>query len=250
MLASDSGMALAIVMLMSAILFILATTVLMLVEYRGSRTESVTKRNQAMHIADAGINQYMYQLSQKYDFYQTHGVLGPVQMDDGALHGHTQPDAVRDAAAHFGRDAQGRLLADSQGDCHLPGLEQVHRLGRRGSVQHRCRRDVLRRHPLQRWHQQLRSRHGQGDGRPRQDMHVEHVSKAVNYPGGAWNDQPTVNFAQLTNDLATMKVTAQAAGAYYPLSGAQGYNVVLNGPQATIYKVTDVVHQAVDRDDD
>ena len=83
-MASDSGMALAIVMLMSAILFILATAVLMLVEYRGNRTESVTKRNQAVHIADAGVNQYMYQLSQKYDFYQTQGVLGPVQMDDGA----------------------------------------------------------------------------------------------------------------------------------------------------------------------
>ena len=37
-----------------------------------------------------------------------------------------------------------------------------------------------------------------------------------------------------------MKTSATAAGVYFPASGQLGYNVVINGPQATIYKVTAV----------
>ena len=182
----------------------------------------------------------MYQLSQKYDFYQTQGVLGPVQMDDGAYTvtpSLTPSGTLQLTSVGTLKDGYSRTV---KATVHVPGLEQVHRLGRRGSVQHRCRRNVLWRHPLQRRHQQLRCRYRQGNRWSWQDLYMEHHPKAVNYPGGAWNDQPAVNFAQLTNDLATMKVTAQAAGAYYPLSGAKGYEVVLNGPQATIYKITDI----------
>ncbi len=50
---------------------------------------------------------------------------------------------------------------------------------------------------------------------------------------------PAVDFTGLTNDLATMKADAQAAGRYFASSGAQGYRIVLNTDDTfTIRKVT------------
>ncbi len=239
MMASDSGMALAIVMLMSAILFILATAVLMLVEYRGSRTESVTQRNQAVHIADAGVNQYMYQLSQKYDFYQTQGVLGPVQMDDGAYtvtpsltpSGTLQLTSVGTLKDGYSRTVKATVTFPGWNKFIVLVDEGPYSIGAGATFYGdiHCNGGISNSGVVT----------GKATAGPGKTC-TWSTSKAVNYPGGAWNNQPAVNFAQLTNDLATMKVTAQAAGAYYPLSGAKGYEVILNGPQATIYKVTDI----------
>ena len=93
-LASDSGMALAVVMLMSAIMFLLATTVLTLVSYRERATAATTDRNQAMHLADAGINEYVYQLSQSYDYWKTHQQLGPVTTEGGSGSSRSLPQQL------------------------------------------------------------------------------------------------------------------------------------------------------------
>lgn len=50
---------------------------------------------------------------------------------------------------------------------------------------------------------------------------------------------PAVDFTGLTNDLATIKADAQAAGRYFASSGAQGYRIVLNTNDTfTVRKVT------------
>ena len=66
------------------------------------------------------------------------------------------------------------------------------------------------------------------------------TSFAVNYPGGYKNNVAKVDFTQLTQDLQKTRPSATAAGVYFPASGAFGYNVVINGPSATVYKVTAV----------
>jgi hypothetical protein len=53
---------------------------------------------------------------------------------------------------------------------------------------------------------------------------------------------PTVDFAGLTSDLASMKATAQASGYYYSGSGAQGYHIVLKTNDTyDIYRVNTLV---------
>ena len=122
MLASDSGMALAVVMLMSSILFLLATTVLLLVTYREKQTAAVTERDQSMHIADAGLNEYVYQLSQQYDYWKTHSTLGPTEMKGGEWTVTRSTSASGTLRSHFGRNAAERQVTDRARNGSLPEL--------------------------------------------------------------------------------------------------------------------------------
>ncbi|MDY0088070.1 MAG: hypothetical protein RBS78_05940 [Coriobacteriia bacterium] len=66
----DSGMALMMVAVVSVIIFILLTGTLTMLEHRDRQITGHTTRNKAMQLADAGINEYMFQLSEDYRFYQ------------------------------------------------------------------------------------------------------------------------------------------------------------------------------------
>ncbi len=90
--ADDSGMALMTVVAVSAIVFVMLATTLTMVEYRGTQTEKFTSRNRAMQLADAGINEYMYQLSEDYRFYSTNPELEPASPPaDGTWHVEADP---------------------------------------------------------------------------------------------------------------------------------------------------------------
>ncbi len=239
MMASDSGMALAVVMLMSAILFMLATTILMLVEYREAQSTSVIGRNQAMHIADAGLNQYIYQLSNNYDFHETQGTLGPTQVEGGTwvvTPSTTASGTLRLTSVGTLQNGYTRTIT---ADVYFPGWNKYIVLVDEGPYSIgagatfygdiHCNGGISNSGVIT----------GMATAGPLKTC-TAGTSFAVNYPGGYKNNQKKVDFAQITTDLNEMKVTAQAAGAYYPLSGALGYDVVLNGAQATIYKVTKV----------
>ena len=68
-LLDESGLALTTVVAMSAILFLLVTTLLTVVVFQASQVSKEITRNKAMHVADAGINAYMYELRRNPDFY-------------------------------------------------------------------------------------------------------------------------------------------------------------------------------------
>ncbi|HEY5505989.1 MAG TPA: hypothetical protein VIK83_00700 [Coriobacteriia bacterium] len=68
---SDDGMALAIVVGMTAILFILSTMLLSLTVYQSTASQRVVARVQAFNIADAGVNAYLYELRHDPDYYVT-----------------------------------------------------------------------------------------------------------------------------------------------------------------------------------
>ncbi len=67
----DSGFALVTVVMMSAILFLLATSVLALVAFQASQVSWEVRRTKAMHVADAGITAYLYELRRKDNYYET-----------------------------------------------------------------------------------------------------------------------------------------------------------------------------------
>ena len=240
-LASDSGMALAVVMLMSAVLFLLATTLLMLVTYRGNQTTAVAERNQAMHLADAGINQYAYQLSRQYDYWKTHETLGPTQMDGGewtVTRSTTASGAV--VLTSVGTLPSGRSRT-VKATISFPNWAKYIVLVDKGPYSIGAGAtfdgDIFCNGNI--------SNSGVIKGKAEAGGTCSYgTSYAVNYPGGYANGVDKVDFSKLSNDLAAMKASAQGSGAYYAASGALGYNVVFNGPQATIYRVTNVEKHA------
>jgi hypothetical protein len=237
MLENDSGFALAVVMLMSAILFLLATSVLMLVTYRTNQTTASAERNQAMHVADAGINQYAYQLSKQYDYWKTHETLGPTAMDGGTWtvtrsttpSGAVQLTSVGTLANGSSRTVKATVSFPNWAKYIVLVDQGPYSIGA-GAVfdgDIRCNGNI--------------SNSGVIKGMAYAGGTCAYgTSYAVNYPGGHINGADPVDFTKLTNDFAAMKASAQNSGSYYAASGALGYNVVLNGPQATIYKVTNV----------
>ena len=71
----DAGVALVTVVAMSAILFLLTTTILGVVAFQASQVSREIRRNEAMHVADAGINAYLYELRKNPKFWETTDTL-------------------------------------------------------------------------------------------------------------------------------------------------------------------------------
>jgi hypothetical protein len=67
----DSGVALVTVVGIATILFLLVTTLLVLTTYRTMQSSRYVSRMQATHLADAGLNFYLYRLGIDYTYYDT-----------------------------------------------------------------------------------------------------------------------------------------------------------------------------------
>jgi hypothetical protein len=68
---ADDGMALATVMSIAAILFILVTTLIMLATQQSISAGSQVQRNKALAAADAGLNDYLYRLSKDPEYWRS-----------------------------------------------------------------------------------------------------------------------------------------------------------------------------------
>ncbi|NTU71097.1 MAG: hypothetical protein HGB10_04680 [Coriobacteriia bacterium] len=229
-------MALAVVLIMSAVLFLLATTLLMVVSYRGNQTVSGEKHNQAMHVAEAGINEYMYQLSVDYGYWQTHETLGPVNTEDGqwlVTRSQNSSDVVILTSVGTLNDGTERTVRASvsfpswakyivcvdQGPYSIGAGATFY-----GDVH--CNEGI--------------SNSGVITGRATAGLGANctwGTSAAANYPGGYKNNYKNIDFSQLTYDLAQMKSTAQAESTYKAASGFLGYQAVINGATVTITKI-------------
>ena len=76
-LRDDSGIAMITVMGISVILFIMLTTMFVLTNYRTAQSTFNTSRTQAVQLADAGINYYLYRLSVDYQYANTSPAPAP-----------------------------------------------------------------------------------------------------------------------------------------------------------------------------
>jgi hypothetical protein len=68
---ADDGIALATVMSIAAIIFILATTLIMIATQQAVSAGGQVQRNKALASADAGINDYLYNLSDDPDYWRS-----------------------------------------------------------------------------------------------------------------------------------------------------------------------------------
>jgi hypothetical protein len=242
-LRDDAGLALATVVLISALLFLLATSVLTLVAFRQTQTSHYTARTQAMHIADAGVNEFLYQLSEDYGYWKdpanpTVGrTVGPVQMDGGTWRvvatAPTNTDPLRLTSVGTLVNGQKRTITATVrfptfAD-YVMFVNASQSIGAGATFYGRFRSNGTI------------SNSGVITGLAEAGGSCNwSTSAAVNYPGGYKNNVTIEDFSQLTTDLNKIKSAASASGSYYTLSGALGHKIVLSGSQATVYKVTAV----------
>jgi len=79
----DAGTAFMTVMATTTILFVLATTLMLMIAYQTQTTQIRTARLRATHIADAGVNAYLYQLKNNYGYYNDTPDTGWIDLGGG-----------------------------------------------------------------------------------------------------------------------------------------------------------------------
>jgi hypothetical protein len=234
----DSGMALMTVVVIASILFMLLTSMLVLSVYYANQTHSLVQRTQAVQLADAGLNSYLYQLSQDYTYWQSNPTLGPTSMTTGSWAvtatapttstpltlraTGTLPDGTHrtvTATVRFPTFSDYTVFVDLTGGTYSIGSGATFY----GPV--RCNGNISNSGVI--------TGLAQAGG-----TCTAGTSFAVNYPGGHQNGAQVVDFSALTTDINDLKATAIKESSYYAASGALGYRVTISGAQVGVAKIT------------
>ncbi len=234
----DSGVALATVMFLASILFMLAITLVTLSVSYSSQTQFFVERDQALQLADAGLNQYLYELSQNYAFWQTHTTVGPIAMANGswsatATAPTTSTPLTLRCTGKLGDGTQRTVTATVRFPAFSDYTVFVDLTGSTYSIGSgatfygpvRCNGNI--------------SNSGVITGLAQAGGKCSAGSSfGANYPGGHQDKAQVVNFSGLTTDITAIKTTAIAQSAYYSGSGGLGYRLTINGAQVGVAKIT------------
>jgi hypothetical protein len=232
----DDGMALGTVMAISAILFLLATTLVMLASQQQVSASNQVTRTKALHAADAGINAYLYKLSVDYYAWQSSPVATGTTSDGTWSVTATRPGGTGPITLNAVGTVPGatrRVIANVQAptfaDYTLLFNESIN-IGAAAVIKGNVRSNVNI------------ANAGEITG---QAVAVGTVSGSGQFDGGRYPNSRTQSFAVV--DYGGLLATATAAGTYWGNSGTYlqgatnvhylGYDVILNGTGGTIQKV-------------
>jgi len=218
------------VMATTSILFVLATTLMMMVAYQTQTTTQRTTRLRATHVADAGINAYLFDLKNDYGYYREAPDTGWITIGDNeryrvtaepATSGH--PLTLRStgiagdgtvtiaATVRFPSYADYMFLTNA--DLNVAGDAIIN-----GQV--RSNGSIVNQGKI--------------------------VGKATaggtvtgngSFDRGYAENQPIVDFNQVLAAMDDMMVEARASSSYFPATGAFGYKVTVSGNMITVEKV-------------
>jgi len=233
----DDGVALGTVMAISAILFLLVTTLIMLASQQQVSAASQVARTKALHAADAGINAYLYNLSVDYYYWQTHPTLAGTTADGTWSVVATRVGSGPITLTAIGTAPGGtrKVIASVQAptfaDYTLLFNESVN-IGAAALIKGNVRSNANI------------ANAGEITG---QAVAVGSVSGSGKFDGGRYPGSRQQSFAVVKyGDLLT---TATASGTYWPDAGTYavsgsstgshylGYDVVLSGGGGTIQKI-------------
>jgi hypothetical protein len=231
-------MALATVVAISAILFLLATTLIMLVTQQQITTSHVVARNKALQVADAGITAYLYQLRYDSTYDALHPKMGPVATTEGSW------------TVTASRETSGGVVT-------LRSVGQIPSLGSERAIVAKAKFPSFSDYMIV-----MNESYAidspfkikgkvYSNGPVRNDGEITgHVySKKAITGGGIFGDgktpncvQPTIEFSGINADMSLLSASATYTGTNFPASGGGGlgYRVVLNGAGGTYQKVTAV----------
>lgn len=231
-LRADEGIALATVVAVSSILFLLATMIIILSNGLTSSTVSQEARTKALHMADAGVNAYLYELRRDPSYYVSHPTLGPVVQDDGVWTviatppTETQPLLLTGSGSIASMDMTRTVVASVRFPTYAEYMFLSNadlNIGSDAYIEGKIR----------------------SNGNVVNAGHVTGKVSASGNVGGSGvfgNGQesglPRIDFAQVTVDMANMRTLATADGSYFTGSGGYGFRCILSGTTARIEKVT------------
>lgn len=235
-LRQDDGVALGTVMAISAILFLLATTLIMLASQQQVSAGSQVARTKALHAADGGLNAYLYNLSADYTYGATHPTLTGTTAD-----GTWSVTATRvgsgpltltcvGTAPRGTRTIVANVQAPTFADYTMLFNESIN-IGAAALIKGNVRSNASI------------SNAGEITG---QAIAVGTVSGSGKFDGGRYPNSAQQSFA--TVNYGALLTTATAAGTYWPDAGTYvvsgsskahylGYDVILSGGGGTVQKV-------------
>jgi hypothetical protein len=227
----DRGTALVTVMATTSILFVLATTLMLMVGYQTQTTLLRTARLRATHVADAGINAYLFNLKSQYGYYTHTPDTGWTGIGNGESYRVVavpptagQPLTLRSTGTST--DGTVTIVATVRFPTFADYMflsNQTINIGSAATIngQVRCNADI--------------NNAGHITGKVTAAGHVNNTGQM---DLGYLDHQVRVDFNQVLAAMDDIVLSAQGNGTYFPPSGALGYRVTINGPTVTVAKIT------------
>ena len=218
------------VMATTSILFIMATTLMTVVAYQSQVTALRVGRVRATHVADAGINAYLYLLRNNYDTYLTNLDTGWVTVSG------VERYRVRVVPPTDGKPLT--LYSTGVAGDGTQTIAATVRFPTFGDYMFLCGSDLSIAGDA-RINGQVRSNgnidnQGQITGKVIAGGVVTGNGSADR---GYLQNQPTIDFNQVLATMDGIRTTAGASSSLFPASDALGYRVVVNGNSVVIDKV-------------
>jgi hypothetical protein len=219
------------VMATTSILFVLATTLMMMVAYQTQSTVIRTERVRATHVADAGINAYLFELKNQYGYAQHTPDTGWITIGENegyrvtaVLAANGKPltlystGVADDGTVTIAATVRFPSFADymflSHSDINIGTAALIN-----GKV--RCNSNI---------------------------NNKGHITGKVTAAGivtntglidqGFSEHQAPVDFNEVLAAMDDIMLSAQGNNSYFPASGAFGYRVTVNGNMVTVEKIT------------
>ncbi len=231
----DRGMALPMVMMVAAVLFVLATMIVSLTVYRTDMVSRQTSRERAVAAADAGLNAYLYRLA---------NVSGLTTALAGSYEGVSWVVTATPPAAGVPLTLRSRATLDNGATRIVMAQVKFPTFAEYAWLSHN---DIN----VGSGATIYGKMHSNGD--IDNDGTITDQATAVGHctGSGTWGS-PTyiapksharsISFAAVSTDMAEMKTLAQqnSPTTYWPALGSTGlgYEVILSGVSATLYRVT------------
>ncbi len=227
----DSGTAFIIVVTITSILFVMATTLMTTALYQTQMSDLRTGQLRATHVADAGINAYLYQLKSQPGYYTTDPSTGWVSIGTGESYSVVaQPPTATQPLTLYSTGSSSDGTVTIAASVRFPTFADYMFLSNSDLV---FAQNAL-------VNGQVRS-----NGNITNSGHITGpvtaggaVTGSGQFDQGFQQHQPAVDFNQVLVDMDTIRQSAQGNGVYFPASGAYGYRVTLDHSTAVIEKVT------------
>jgi hypothetical protein len=215
------------------VLFVLATMLLSMAVYQITSTSRQEYRTKAVHMADAGLNAYLYELRRNPLYWSTNPTVGPVAYGDGSWSVSAVSASgtviVRSVGTIPSRSTSRTVMAQVR----FPTFADYMFLA---NADINIGADAII------------------DGKLRSNGNVNNLGivKGKVYAGGTvtgsrdsshllqgyLEHQPLIDFATVTTDLTAMRAVAVSSGHQFGASGYSGWLVAFSGSQYRVYKVT------------
>lgn len=219
------------VMATTSILFVMATTLMMMVAYQTQTTTIRTERVRATHVADAGINAYLFELKSQYGYFTHTPDTGWITIGSNETYrvkavpasagkpltlfstGVADDGTVTIAATvRFPSFADYMFLSNS--DINIGSAATIN-----GQV--RCNSNVINA--------------GHITGKVTASGNV---SNSGTLDQGYLDHQVKVDFNEVLAAMDDIMLSSKGNNTYFPASGALGYRATVSGTSITVEKIT------------